>query len=121
MLFDGMFCGECDVSCSFLARYCEFSRSSSSRDWMYCSCLIYDFFFFFSSRRRHTRYWRDWSSDVCSSDLAPTLANLASGTWPVRRAIHLTTNTDPTKVPAAIQALIAWTKTAEGQAVIAGQ
>src|SRR3712207_235520 len=30
-----------------------------------CCCL-----FFFSSRRRHTRYWRDWSSDVCSSDLA---------------------------------------------------
>src|SRR3712207_9389412 len=27
------------------------------------------YFFFFSSRRRHTRYWRDWSSDVCSSDL----------------------------------------------------
>src|SRR3712207_4869781 len=26
-------------------------------------------FCFFSSRRRHTRYWRDWSSDVCSSDL----------------------------------------------------
>src|SRR3712207_8382904 len=26
-------------------------------------------FFFFSSRRRHTRYWRYWSSDVCSSDL----------------------------------------------------
>src|SRR3712207_1128352 len=25
---------------------------------------------FFSSRRRHTRYWRDWSSDVCSSDLS---------------------------------------------------
>src|SRR3712207_8122675 len=25
--------------------------------------------FLFSSRRRHTRYWRDWSSDVCSSDL----------------------------------------------------
>src|SRR3712207_2959120 len=29
--------------------------------WVFC--------FFFSSRRRHTRYWRDWSSDVCSSDL----------------------------------------------------
>src|SRR5204863_6572400 len=28
------------------------------------------FFFFFSSRRRHTRSLRDWSSDVCSSDLA---------------------------------------------------
>src|SRR6266496_5635898 len=26
-------------------------------------------FFFFSSRRRHTRSLRDWSSDVCSSDL----------------------------------------------------
>src|SRR5690625_6853541 len=26
--------------------------------------------FFFSSRRRHTRWPRDWSSDVCSSDLA---------------------------------------------------
>src|SRR5476651_2819943 len=26
--------------------------------------------FFFSGRRRHTRYWRDWSSDVCSSDLS---------------------------------------------------
>src|SRR5207249_5723941 len=31
---------------------------------MYC-CV----FFFFSSRRRHTRSKRDWSSDVCSSDL----------------------------------------------------
>src|SRR5690606_40077004 len=29
------------------------------------------FFFFFSSRRRHTRFSRDWSSDVCSSDLGP--------------------------------------------------
>src|SRR5437762_6774500 len=31
---------------------------------------MYDVFFFFSSRRRHTRYIGDWSSDVCSSDLA---------------------------------------------------
>src|SRR5258706_8482407 len=29
------------------------------------------YFFFFSSRRRHTRLVSDWSSDVCSSDLAP--------------------------------------------------
>src|SRR5690606_39800144 len=28
-------------------------------------------FVFFSSRRRHTRFSRDWSSDVCSSDLPP--------------------------------------------------
>src|SRR5690606_40722156 len=36
----------------------------------YCisySCVFC--FFFFSSRRRHTRFSRDWSSDVCSSDL----------------------------------------------------
>src|SRR5215217_914555 len=31
--------------------------------------MVFFFCFFFSSRRRHTRYWRDWSSDVCSSDL----------------------------------------------------
>src|SRR5207248_4029177 len=29
-------------------------------------------FFFFSSRRRHTRSYGDWSSDVCSSDLTAT-------------------------------------------------
>src|SRR5690625_7523886 len=31
--------------------------------------LLFAFSFFFSSRRRHTRWPRDWSSDVCSSDL----------------------------------------------------
>src|SRR3712207_9376435 len=57
--------------------------------------------FFFSSRRRHTRYWRDWSSDVCSSDLSglPTaspflaaalraaLASAAGGAAAGRRAL----------------------------------
>src|SRR5439155_17016703 len=33
--------------------------------------------FFFSSRRRHTRWPRDWSSDVCSSDLRPGLFGFA--------------------------------------------
>src|SRR6266403_3314415 len=33
------------------------------------------FFFFFSSRRRHTRSLRDWSSDVCSSDLSKANAD----------------------------------------------
>src|SRR5258706_13374273 len=32
--------------------------------------MFFLFFFFFSSRRRHTRLVSDWSSDVCSSDLA---------------------------------------------------
>src|SRR3712207_8864451 len=51
--------------------------------------------FFFSSRRRHTRYWRDWSSDVCSSDLDGPLAGLlpnAQRLLPeiieLRRALH---------------------------------
>src|SRR3712207_836702 len=37
--------------------------------YRFCINIVYLSFFFFSSRRRHTRYWRDWSSDVCSSDL----------------------------------------------------
>src|SRR5215813_4615369 len=48
---------------------------------------MYEVFFFFSSRRRHTRCGRDWSSDVCSSDLivaalggaVPLLANMVEG------------------------------------------
>src|SRR3712207_9148752 len=35
---------------------------------------------FFSSRRRHTRYWRDWSSDVCSSDLSQRRRGTRVGT-----------------------------------------
>src|SRR2546422_11546837 len=35
-------------------------------------------FFFFSSRRRHTRCSRDWSSDVCSSDLDNALVALGA-------------------------------------------
>src|SRR5947209_11167559 len=41
-------------------------------------------FFFFSSRRRHTRYWRDWSSDVCSSDLTPQVGCRTSKGNPAR-------------------------------------
>src|SRR5439155_10636779 len=43
------------------------------------------FFFFFSSRRRHTRWPRDWSSDVCSSDLVDQLGPINSTT---RYQIH---------------------------------
>src|SRR3712207_6902535 len=38
--------------------------------------------FFFSSRRRHTRYWRDWSSEVCSSDLGLTYLRATDQTGP---------------------------------------
>src|SRR3989442_14049917 len=36
--------------------------------------------FFFSSRRRHTRCGRDWSSDVCSSDLPTSETSVSSAT-----------------------------------------
>src|SRR3989440_5260254 len=41
--------------------------------------MLLFFFFFFSSRRRHTRSDRDWSSDVCSSDLGGRPAHLRHG------------------------------------------
>src|SRR5439155_24844538 len=41
-------------------------------------CVFFFFFFFFSSRRRHTRWPRDWSSDVCSSDLGARLLTLTN-------------------------------------------
>src|SRR6266705_3183216 len=37
-------------------------------DGSVCDVLRTDAYFFFSSRRRHTRSYGDWSSDVCSSD-----------------------------------------------------
>src|SRR2546422_5828284 len=40
--------------------------------------------YFFSSRRRHTRCSRDWSSDVCSSDLQIADARRCSGSLPQR-------------------------------------
>src|SRR2546430_7258648 len=45
----------------------------------YCVPLFFFFFFFFSSRRRHTRFDCDWSSDVCSSDLALVAASRFNG------------------------------------------
>src|SRR2546429_5252913 len=36
-------------------------------------------YFFFSSRRRHTRCSRDWSSDVCSSDLGSAVGGTLNG------------------------------------------
>src|SRR5690606_40493214 len=50
--------------------------------------------FFFSSRRRHTRFSRDWSSDVCSSDLfcrigMPILQKVTDGGWYVPNGLML--------------------------------
>src|SRR5690606_40253429 len=46
------------------------------------SLYISWFIFFFSSRRRHTRFSRDWSSDVCSSDLSGGAGFSATGLLP---------------------------------------
>src|SRR3712207_7127185 len=64
---------------------------------------------FFSSRRRHTRYWRDWSSDVCSSDLkmpskfkTPSVKKaFGNGTWKIKVVSgynHYTYKTAPQNV-----------------------
>src|SRR5438128_12665719 len=63
-------------------------------------------FFFFSSRRRHTRCYRDWSSDVCSSDLSspPRCSpEVRTGSWvastPASSAVATSSSTR--KPPAA--------------------
>src|SRR5258707_15508759 len=72
-------------------------------------------FFFFSSRRRHTRYWRDWSSDVCSSDLAlaavafAPAVNAASAAAPVK----LTLTSGQGDIPTADPALTSDTSSAQ--------
>src|SRR3712207_5073506 len=68
----------------------------SVSDYSFCGCVyrLCYCFFFFSSRRRHTRYWRDWSSDVCSSDLVAavqSILHLRSGDskWDVRSYVSI--------------------------------
>src|SRR5687768_18033098 len=59
------------------------------------------FFFFFSSRRRHTRCSRDWSSDVCSSDLL------------FERPAHPLRDGEPNRrAPAESRFLVVWNNTA---------
>src|SRR5207245_7429462 len=60
--------------------YVTVSRSHLYVDSVSVCVLVFFccfFFFFFSSRRRHTRCYRDWSSDVCSSDLQDGLSRSA--------------------------------------------
>src|SRR5437870_11417343 len=55
-----------------------------------CDISVFLYFFFFSSRRRHTRWPRDWSSDVCSSDLdrRPDQADDLALLDPERKIVH---------------------------------
>src|SRR5207245_4989707 len=55
---------------------------------------------FFSSRRRHTRCYRDWSSDVCSSDLlrfaSLAIVKIIAGTRTLAHAVlMIQTNVEP--------------------------
>src|SRR5262249_57220863 len=54
----------CFVHCMYADIFCDVFGVLC---WVVCCVCV---FFFFSSRRRHTRLVSDWSSDVCSSDLA---------------------------------------------------
>src|SRR2546421_9461345 len=58
-----------------------------------CLCICSCVFFFFSSRRRHTRSDRDWSSDVCSSDLARKTMRLNATAW-THSLVNQTTRPD---------------------------
>src|SRR5690625_3641516 len=51
--------------------------------------LICSYLFFFSSRRRHTRWPRDWSSDVCSSDLDLSIQDLQAQANAQKRFQHI--------------------------------
>src|SRR5204862_5283734 len=69
--------------------------------------LYFCFFFFFSSRRRHTRSLRDWSSDVCSSDLLCPVGEVETRlTWARRVSLVSTSPTGqrPTRMPRRAQA-----------------
>src|SRR5207245_5035863 len=57
---------------------------------LFSFCVVFFFlFFFFSSRRRHTRCYRDWSSDVCSSDLSPMRSSALALTVPARAELRI--------------------------------
>src|SRR3712207_7664915 len=69
-------------------------------------CLL---FFFFSSRRRHTRYWRDWSSDVCSSDL-----------WTAERVLGLAPDAGSTSAARKLASPGPWSETGHAERAVWG-
>src|SRR5690349_22888288 len=65
---------------------------------------LFAFLFFFSSRRRHTRSLRNWSSDVCSSDLEKMpIDRLLAEPW--ARQEHATFIELQNAIPLAVQSL----------------
>src|SRR6266542_4900513 len=72
-------------------------------------------FFFFSSRRRHTRCYRDWSSDVCSSDLGSERAVLGAA-----KAQHVNMTGDVSKLAAEMGDCIGQARAVQVQPQVAG-
>src|SRR5258707_7695115 len=78
----------CNTARSIMIPRLDYKQSAMAVTWrqlvrsIACCEIILLIFFFFSSRRRHTRYWRDWSSDVCSSDLNKN--GSSPGVWKVQ-------------------------------------
>src|SRR6516165_8580796 len=72
-------------------RLYEYARPARSRGLQ----VIIAGFFFFSSRRRHTRFDCDWSSDVCSCDLASPFADRAPSVSPWKPCSTETTRERP--------------------------
>src|ERR1035438_10261689 len=72
---------------------CSTARAAGNTDILHGSVLCpavgwgLFLFFFFSSRRRHTRCLSDWSSDVCSSDLALDIASTSNESSFVNRTL----------------------------------
>src|SRR5260370_3737021 len=68
------------ITVYFVSRinFMSFSSKNASH-WGFTLHASYSIFFFFSSRRRHTRFKCDWSSDVCSSDLAAERRDARAG------------------------------------------
>src|SRR5699024_11579381 len=76
--------------------------------------------FFFSSRRRHTRSKRDWSSDVCSSDLSGRLL-CRSAAEPATFSIHKEIEGDAAgRVPDDAEFTVRWTVNAGPNAGLSG-
>src|SRR5690625_6018990 len=77
-------------------------------------CFMEILLFFFSSRRRHTRWPRDWSSDVCSSDLGERFQTSVV----VMRLATLTSGGDCPGLNAVIRAIVRTASNEFGDTVV---
>src|SRR5699024_12167312 len=78
-------------------------------------------FFFFSSRRRHTRSKRDWSSDVCSSDLfiASVRPPFANPDWSLNVSVNGALNRDyAAALPDNVRQLLVEDNSAYNQSIL---